>query len=296
MVIFSVIAVLLLEQLRPLSHATCVRAPLTWLAEWIEQRFDAGERHNGAWAWCAVVVPLVTISGVVALVLGALNPLLGWFWTVGILYLTLGFRQFSHYYSAIHLALRMDDLEHARHLLAEWRGVPCDGLSASAVAQLAIEQALAASHRHVFGVLVCFVLLPGPCGAVLYCLAAELAAIWGRRSEDPNDAFAAFARQAFAVVDWLPLRISALLFAVVGNFEDAMFSWRTRDMNDTRHSAIVLASAAGALGVKLAGCNENNGEAADTGHMQSAVALVWRALLLWLLLLFLLGFAGLLAA
>ena len=160
----------------------------------------------------------------------------------------------------------------------------------------AIEQALVASHRHVFGVLVCFVLLPGPCGAVLYCLAAELAAIWGRRSEDPNDAFAAFAREAFAVVDWLPLRISALLFAVVGNFEDAMFSWRTRDMNDTRHSAIVLASGAGALGVRLSGCNESNGEAADTGHMHSAVALVWRALLLWLLVLFLFGFAGLLAA
>ena len=153
-----------------------------------------------------------------------------------------------------------------------------------------------ASHRHVFGVLVCFVLLPGPCGAVLYCVAAELDAVWGRRSQDPNDAFAAFARQAFAVVDWLPLRLTALLFAVVGNFEDAMFSWRTRDLNDARHAAIVLASGAGALGVRLAGCNESNGEAADTGHMHSAVALVWRALLLWLLVLFLFGFAGLLAA
>lgn len=296
MVIFSVIAVLLLEQLRPLSYVACVRTPLFGLADWIERRFDAGEPHNGAWAWCAVVVPLVALSGLVAVVFDALNPLLGWLWTVGVLYLTLGFRQFSHYYSAIHLALRMDDLEHARELLGEWCGESCAGLSASEVAQRAIEQALVASHRHVFGVLVCFVLLPGPCGAVLYCVAAELDAVWGRRSQDPNDAFAAFARQAFAVVDWLPLRLTALLFAVVGNFEDAMFSWRTRDLNDARHAAIVLASGAGALGVRLAGCNESNGEAADTGHMHSAVALVWRALLLWLLVLFLFGFAGLLAA
>ena len=195
MVIFSVIAVLLLEQLRPLSYVACVRTPLFGLADWIERRFDAGESHNGAWAWCAVVVPLVALSGLVAVVFDALNPLLGWLWTVGVLYLTLGFRQFSHYYSAIHLALRMDDLEHARELLGEWRGESCAGLSASEVAQRAIEQALVASHRHVFGVLVCFVLLPGPCGAVLYCVAAELDAVWGRRSQDPNDAFAAFARQ-----------------------------------------------------------------------------------------------------
>lgn len=266
------------------------------VAEWVERRFDAGEPHNGAWAWCALLLPLVALSGALAIVLEMLNPLLGWLWTVGILYLTLGFRQFSHYYSAIHLALRMDDLEHARQLLGEWRGESCVDLSASEVAQQAIEQALVASHRHVFGVLACFVLLPGPCGAVLYCVAAELDAVWGRRSRDPSDVFAAFARQAFAVVDWLPLRLTALLFAVVGNFEDAMFSWRTRDPNDTRPGAIVLASGAGALGVRLAGCNESNGEAADTGHMHSAVALVWRALLLWLLLLFLLGFVGLLAA
>ena len=167
MVIFSVIAVLLLEQLRPLSYVACVRTPLFGLADWIERRFDAGEPHNGAWAWCAVVVPLVALSGLVAVVFDALNPLLGWLWTVGVLYLTLGFRQFSHYYSAIHLALRMDDLEHARELLGEWCGESCAGLSASEVAQRAIEQALVASHRHVFGVLVWVVLLPGPCGAVL---------------------------------------------------------------------------------------------------------------------------------
>ena len=95
MVIFSVIAVLLLEQLRPLSYVACVRTPLFGLADWIERRFDAGEPHNGAWAWCAVVVPLVALSGLVAVVFDALNPLLGWLWTVGVLYLTLGFRQFK---------------------------------------------------------------------------------------------------------------------------------------------------------------------------------------------------------
>ena len=296
MVIFSVIAVLLLEQIRPMPYAWLVRSPLGQLAAFLERRFDAGERHNGAFTWAVAVGGLVIVAGAVFAVLDAINPLLAWGWNVAILYLTLGFRQFSHYYSAIQFALRMDDLSHARVLLAEWRGSPCDGLTASEVARLAIEQALLAAHRHVFGVLACFVLLPGPCGAVLYRVAAEFAEVWGQRSADPDDGFARFARQAFTVVDWLPLRLTAAAFAIVGNFEDAMFSWRSRGDSAVEDVSIVLASGAGALGVRLGGANEASGEAADPGHMQSAVALVWRALLLWLLLLFLLSLAGLIAA
>ena len=293
MVLFSVILVLLLEQIYPMPYARLVREPVAVLAEWVERRFDAGEQRDGAWAWWALVGGATALAGLVYALLSWLNPMLAGLWTIALLYCTLGFRQFSHYFSAIHLALRLDDLPRARALLAEWRGQPVEGLAASEIARLTIEQALLAAHRHVFGVLACFVLLPGPCGAVLYRLAAEVDAVWGGRSADPEDRFARFAQRAFAVVDWLPLRLSALVFAVVGNFEEAMFSWRTRD--ESRERSLVLASGAGALGVRLDGLNETNGEAADAGHMHSAVALVWRALLLWLLLLLLLGFAGLFA-
>ena len=293
MVLFTVIAVLLLEQIRPLPYVLLVRAPVAYLAEWVERQFDAGEKHNSGLAWCALVGGLTGLSVGVHLFLAWLNPLLDWLWTVGLLYLTLGFRQFSHYYSAIHLALRLDDLARARGLLTEWRGVPCDDLSASDVARLSIEQALIAAHRHVFGVLVAFILLPGPSGAILYRLAAELDTAWGARTLAPEDRFARFARQAFSVVDWLPARLSALVFAVVGQFEDAMFSWRTR--GDQSERALILASGAGALGVRLDGLNETNGEPADIGHLHSALALVWRALLLWLMVLLLLSFAGLFA-
>ena len=35
---------------------------------------------------------------IVQAVIGNFAPLLGWLWTVGVLYLTMGFRRFSHYY------------------------------------------------------------------------------------------------------------------------------------------------------------------------------------------------------
>ena len=120
-------------------------------------------------------------------------------------------------------------------------------------------------------------------------------------------------RQAFALIDWLPLRVTAAGFAIVGNFEDAIYCWRTqadRWPEDIPGSAlgsgigIVLASGAGALGVRLgmpvveAGviadrAEIGTGDEADADFMQSAVGLIWRALLLWLLLLLLLSLASL---
>ena len=208
MALFSLVAVLLLEQIRPLPYRLVVHEPLSRIAHFLEGQFNAGETSHGLIAWLIAVDGLVLVAGSVHFILHLLNPLLSWLWSVLILYLTMGFRQFSHYYTDIQLALRMDDLPHARKLLAQWRGRPADELSSSEIARLAIEEALSASHRHVFGVLVCFVLLPGPCGAVLYRAAAFFADQWGRRTDADAGSFGKFSQQAFAVIDWLPLRVT----------------------------------------------------------------------------------------
>jgi adenosylcobinamide-phosphate synthase len=312
MALFSLVAVLLIEQIRPLPYNLFVQQPLARLARFLEGLFNAGERSHGLVAWLLGVGGLVLLAGGVHAALYWLSPLLAWLWDVLVLYMTMGFRQFSHYYTDIQLALRMDDLPHARKLLLAWRGRPADELSSSEIARLAIEEALSSSHRHVFGVLVCFVLLPGPCGAVLYRAAAFFADQWGRGGDGDVGRFGDFPQRAFAVIDWLPLRLTAASFAIVGNFEDAIYCWRTQagKWPDSRFGSgigIVLASGAGALGVRLGmpvvesgeiadRAEMGTGDEADVEFMQSAVGLVWRALLLWLLLLLLLGLAGLIGS
>lgn len=306
MSLVSLILALLIEQVRPLQYRQIVFGPLSRLADALDGLFNAGNRSHGTLAWILGVGTLVLVSGLVFAVLFALNPVFGLAWNVLILYLTMGFRQFSHYYTDIQLALRMEDVPRARTLLAEWRGRSADGLSSSDIARLSIEEALVGSHRHVFGVLLWFVLLPGPCGAVLYRASAVFAEHWGRRGEDPvfGD-FSRFAEQAFSVIDWLPSRATAAAFAIVGDFEDAVFCWRTQaEKWPDDQMGIVLASGAGALGVRLGMPVVEGGEVADrveigTGDeadvdfMQSAVGLVWRAIVLWLVLLLLLGLASL---
>jgi cobalamin biosynthesis protein CobD/CbiB len=305
MSLFSLIAVFIIEQFRPLDYRRVIGEPLAAWADFVEARFNAGTRVHGMAAWGLAVALPVILLGLLYYALQAVHPLLGWLLNVGVLYLTMGFRQFSHHYTEIQLALRMGDLSLARERLASWQGISTHGMNAEQISALAIEGALAASHRHVFAVLLCFVLLPGPCGALLYRLALIVRDRWCRPDAVDNQEFSIFSQQAFAIIDWLPLRATAAAFAVVGDFEDAVYCWRTQPAHSPeRDLGIVLAAGAGALGVQLGkslvqeGMLEEQaelglGDAADVDFMQAAVGLVWRATVLWMLLLFLLGLASL---
>ena len=305
MSLFSLIAVFLIEQFKPLDYRRIVAEPLAGWATFVEQRFNAGARHHGVAAWCIAVGLPVIFLGLIYFLLYQINPLLGWLLNVAVLYLTMGFRQFSHHYSEIQLALRLGDLDRARLLLAEWQGRSTHDMSAQEIARCSIERALGASHRHVFAVLLWFVLLPGPCGALLYRLAHVVRDQWTSDRSTEHNEFSLFARQVFGIIDYLPLRTTAAAFAVVGDFEDTVHCWRTQPaMWPDRDLGIVLASGAGALGVQLGSSVVDEvevsdraefglGDPADVDFMQSAVGLVWRATVLWMLLLLLLGLASL---
>lgn len=179
---------------------------------------------------------------------------------VVILYFTLGFRQFSHYFTDIRDALeRGDDLE-ARRLLSEWRHLDASELPRTELLRHAIEHSLLAAHRHVFGVFFWFIVLStvglGPAGAVLYRMAEFAGRYWAFKSrtlEAPtNERLMQISQRMFGLIDHIPARLTATGFAIVGNFEEAVNVWR-RDASLWLHpnEGIILASAAGALGLQL---------------------------------------------
>ena len=297
MTLLSIVIALILEQLHALSVQRVVRGPLARMAALLEDKFNDGGRAHGAIAWwLGAALPAALVSLLYGLLM-SVQPLLAFLLGIGVLYLTMGFRQFSHFFTNIHLALRLGEVEQARQVLAQWRGRAGDRLTASEIARLAIEQALVSSHRHVFGPLLWFVVL-GPAGALLYGIAHTLDELWGQRGEMEFGEFGQFAHQAFAFIDWLPLRVTAAAFAVVGDFEDAVYCWRNQaDLWPDGGSGILLASGAGALGVRLGmpvhdviqdtGDASDRpelglGEDADPDFMQSTIGLVWRSLVLGL--------------
>jgi cobalamin biosynthesis protein CobD/CbiB len=304
MSLLALVAALLIEQWRPLADQRYLLSPVARYATFLERQFNAGETRQGAIAWLLAVLPLVLGAWLLHAAAYSASPLLALLVNVVALYLTMGFRQRSHYFTDIHLALKENDVARAREILSEWRGVSCANLDREAVVRLAIEEALVASHRHVFAVVFWFLLLPGPTGAILYRLAMFLDRRWSANGVSELERFGHFARRAFAALDWLPVRFTAAAFAVVGDFEDAVYCWRTQAAAWPDPSfGIVLASGAGAIGVKLGMPIVEGGEVldrpelglgepADTGHLDSTVGLVWRALVMWLLLLLLIALSG----
>ena len=187
-------------------------------------------------------------------------------------------------------------------------------MSVNEIARVAVEKALVTSHRHVFGVFFWFLMPLGAAGAVLYRVAEYLSRAWNEPDHMRNEAFGRFAEQAFYWIDWIPARMTAVAFAIVGNFEDAIYAWRNfagRWQNQT--IGIILTAGGGAMGLRLGTPAENAADAlpADASTidslgmetdslpgeeptmraLQSTVGLVWRALLLWMLLLLLLSVA-----
>jgi cobalamin biosynthesis protein CobD/CbiB len=120
---------------------------------------------------------------------------------------------------------------------------------------------------------------------------------WGRRLDQEFHEFGHFSRRAFALIDWLPSRATAMTFALAGDFEDAIECWRSQALAWARaDEGIVLASGAGALGVRLGDTLHHHGTVsfrpelgvgveADAASMVSAAAMIWRGVLIWLVVL-----------
>ena len=322
----AVLLALLIEQLKPLPRENSIHDMLVGWVRWSGRNFDAGRPHHTWVVWCvSVLFPTLVVAGLYLLV-QHFSLLLALAFDVLLIYLTLGFRQFSHYFTDIREALERGDEAQARQHLGEWLHLDASELPRSELLRHVLEHALLAAHRHVFGVFFWFVLLSalglGPAGAVLYRMAEFSSRYWGYRHRSldapANDEVLALSRRLFMLIDHVPARLTAAGFAVVGNFEEAVAGWRRDAALWLHHNeGIILAAAAGAIGVQLGGAaapgvtpdrsktfsggadagladaaGSTPGMPPQLGHLQGVVGLVWRSVVLWMLLLALLSLAN----
>jgi len=84
------------------------------LRQFFQQHFNAGQHKHGKIAWLLAVLPLLGGVALLYWLLCSVHPVFAWAFNVLMLYLTMGFRQFSHYFTDIHQALRNNRLDEAR--------------------------------------------------------------------------------------------------------------------------------------------------------------------------------------
>ncbi len=309
---FALFFALMLEQTRPMPLNSAVhRAAFGWVRS-CARSLDAGRSHHGWLLWgCAVVLPAVLAWAVYAALLlggGWVGAVLAFAWSVAVLYCTLGFRQFSHHFSAIREALHDGDTARATQLLAAWKQVDENQIAPEQLTRLLMAHGVIAAHRHVFAVLGWYAVLAalglGPAGAVLYRMAELVSRYFepdsqedlyasAYHSQEPEHAALAkglsspssqqAAQAAWHWIDFVPARATAMAFAVVGNFEDVVEAWRNR--TSTSNDALIQMAMTASLALK---------DTPQPEHLRSLVGLVWRAVVLWLLLIALLTLARLL--
>lgn len=262
------------------------------LAGWVEARLHGDRRPAGVVAWCLAVLPLVAFAWLIVAMLGAAASWLAFVFDVVVLYLTIGLRSLGDHAMPVARALERGDVVGARAAVGRMVSRDTLALDETQVAAAATESVLENGNDAVFGALFWFAVLGVP-GAVLYRLANTLDAMWGYRTPR-YERFGWAAARIDDVLNFVPARVTALGYALLGDATRAWRCWRTQAVLwDSPNAGPVMAAGAGALGVQLGGAAPydgvweprpelGEGEPADANAIVRALRLVRRSVVLWL--------------
>jgi adenosylcobinamide-phosphate synthase len=291
-ILFAVLFAVALDRFVP---ATARVQLWNWYTDWaesIELRFNGGSRRHGVSAVALALVPILLVVLVARYLLGELAGVLRFAFDVGMLYLCLDLYRLTATSEAISTALEGGELDQAAGQLRSLTGKETVEKTEAGIAHATVEAVLKLANSVAIAPIFWFILF-GPFGVVLQRLASVLDRLWGHR----NRRFAEFgwaAARLDDVLGWIPARITALSYAIMGSFEDALHCWRRRaGMWSDINSGPLLASGLGAM--HMDNCEDLEEDAygnrvvspstlADAGDVRRVVALVWRVLLFWLMI------------
>ena len=260
------------------------------LANALEARLNAhggGWRSHGVTAWCLAVLPPTGLAWWLAQL-----PWLGGPFALLALYAALGLRSLHEHALPVLDALRRGDLDAAREGVGRVVSRDTRALDENGVARAATESVLENGSDAVFAALFWFAVAGAP-GVVLYRLSNTLDAMWGYRT--PR--FARFGWAAARIDDalnYVPARLTALTYALLGRTRRALDCWRRQAPQwDSPNAGPVMAAGAGALGVELGGAAVYHGELhqrpalgegapADAESIAGALGLLRSGVALWL--------------
>jgi len=255
------------------------------LAALVEKRLNRRSIPHGLLAWLLAVGPWVALAC-------WLRPYAPFAVDVVLLYFALGAQSLGRHAEAIAGPLQAGRLDEARQRVGWIVSRETARLDAGGVAKAGVESVLENGNDAIFGALFWFALLGGH-GALLFRLANTLDAMWGYRNERYN-LFGRCAARLDDFLNYLPARLTALSYALLGHTRTALHCWRTQAPGwDSPNAGPVMAAGAGSLGVALGGAAIYHGveeirpplglgKPPEAGDLRRAISLVNNSLWLWL--------------
>lgn len=257
------------------------------LAQTIERWLYADSMMRGLSAVLLLLLPVMLLT---ALIVHCLpwSPLFEGL----LLYLAIGWNSLTAHARRVHDSLVADHLPQARQQVSLLVSRDTMMLDHSGVAKATVESVLENGNDAIFAAIFWFVIAGAP-GVVIYRLVNTLDAMWGYRT-DRYRHFGWAAARLDDVMNFIPARLTALSYAIVGRMASALYCWRTQGVAwKSPNAGPVMAAGAGSLGVLLGGaaCYHGRLEQRPTlgeGHIpqasdiERALKLIQRALLLWI--------------
>jgi adenosylcobinamide-phosphate synthase len=272
--------------------------PLVGFGRWAQYferclNTSTGRRHSLALRLRGVVAVLLAASPWVLLVaIVSIIPTLRYVVAVAVLYFALGNQSLRQHALRVHRALEVGNLDEARANVGLMVSRDTGKMDTRAVAAAAVESVLENGNDAVFGALFWFLVAGAP-GVLLYRLANTLDAMWGYRTSR----YLYFGRAAARlddVLNFVPARLTALTYALIGHTRNALHCWRSQaGAWESPNAGPVMAAGAGALDLGLGGGAYYHGQweerpplglgrPPDAASIPAALRLVRFGVALWL--------------
>ncbi|MCU7939203.1 MAG: adenosylcobinamide-phosphate synthase CbiB [gamma proteobacterium symbiont of Bathyaustriella thionipta] len=208
-----------------------------------------------------------------------------------ILYLALGLNSLKAHAREVLLPVQNEQLDQARHALSKIVSRDTREMDEEGICRATTESVLENGSDAVFATIFWFLVAGAP-GVVVYRLSNTLDAMWGYKTQRYNH-FGFFIAKFDDLLNFIPARLTALTYALMGNWKNAMRCWSKQgSLWESPNAGVVMAAGAGALGVQLGGADHYHGELkqrtdlgcgekaqADTIHQ--ACQLLDRSTILW---------------
>lgn len=219
-----------------------------------------------------------------------------------ILYFCIAANSLKQHALSVLQALELNNLSLAKKRVAMIVSRQTEKMSGADVRRATIESVLENGADAVFAPIFWFI-VAGPVGAILYRLSNTLDAMWGYK----NQRFLHFGWAAARFDDclnWIPARLTALSYAVLGNTALAINCWKNQaPLLDSPNAGPVMTSGAGSLNIQLGGPAWYHGKLKDKVYFGSynvvknndinrANGLITATLILWVISVIILEFLG----
>lgn len=219
------------------------------------------------------------------------HPATGITTNILLLYFAIGHKSLHEHARAVSAALHRGDDTQARTAASYM--VSRDS-SAIEPIPATVESVLENGNDGVFGALFWFFIAGGG-GALLFRLANTMDAMWGYKT--PRFYYFGWAAARFDdVLNYIPARLTALTYALLGNAKLALSCWKSQAPTwDSPNAGPVMSAGAGALNVRLGGAARYFGEWHERPvlgagsppvlhDIERALALIRHGVYLWLAL------------